>query len=135
MRRSAETPPAKNGRRFCKKLCDDAKQPDRHAAENEQRQNVCNGRDKGIGKYGRVNMDGLGEDGHAAADDLSDDDRKSDGDGNGGRIEKSIIISEDQPVDELQLQKAYGSDRNGYEQGDAQFFPYDFKDISRAYFV
>lgn len=110
-------------------------QPQRNGAEQEQRQDVCDGGDKGIGEHGGVDMDGLGKDGHAAADDLGDDDRQGDGHGDGRRVVQRVVEAEDQPVDQLELGKAGDADGGGDEHGDAQFLPDDLYYVARAYLV
>ena len=106
-------------------------EPEGDAAEDEQRQHVGDRRDEGVCKDGRVDVDGLREDGDAATDDLGDDDGDGDRDGDGQRVVHGVIVAEDQPVDQLQLRKADDADRQSDEHGDAQLLPDHLQDIAR----
>lgn len=70
------------------------KDPEGHAAENEQGQDIRDRRDKGIGKYGRVDVDCFCEDRDAAADNFGDDDGECDCRADRKRIQQSVVIAE-----------------------------------------
>ena len=68
------------------------------AAEKEQRQDVSDRGDKGIGKYGGVNVDCFCEDRNAAAHDFCNDHGESDGKSDGKGIKQGILVPENKAV-------------------------------------
>ena len=110
-------------------------QTQRHAAENEEGQNVRKGRDKGICEYRGVDLQSFCQDGNAASHDLRHDDGEHDRHAHGGGVEQGIGIAEDETVDELQFCKAHKAYGNGNEERYAYLFPDDAQDIARPYFV
>ena len=108
---------------------------ERNAAEDEQGNDVCDGRNKGVREYRGVDVDGLCKDRDAASHDFCHDHRNGDRNGNGQCVKEGIFVAEDQTVDQLQFRKAYDADGDRHEHRDAQFLPDDFQDVSRPYFV